>query len=157
MNHPMDKLKEEFENHEGSIESYGLVAALEEMTPHWESHIADGEDPRIMIADLKALEEKTRDLRKALAEFMGEESEATMQVSLDGGLTFEPVTNDVRVVYRDVLVNGEDDSGQMDFVLTTEGLVTDLWVSREGKLDHNLGTSAQTIEDIQEEMVSSNQ
>lgn len=157
MSHPIDQIKEELAGNDGSVEGYGLVAALEEMTPHWESHIADGQHPSILVTDLKRLEEKVRELRQIIQEFQGTGSEAPMKVSLDGGRTFEPVTGDVRVLYSNVMVDGEDEEGQMDVVLTREGIIADLWVSREGSFDHNLGTSSQTLDELQGEMVSENQ
>lgn len=151
-------VSEQMHEHNASIESHAMVAAITDMMPHWKSHLADGESPEILVTDLKALEGKVREFRKLLEESLGLDSTSTMQVSLDGGETFEPVKFDVRVSYSDVnvMMSGEDESGQVDIVLTHEGLITDVWVSREGTLDHNIGTSSQTLEDIQEELIEQN-
>jgi len=140
----------------GSIEAYGLMGALDEMIPHWRSHLKDGQSPAILARDLRALEEKTRELRKILEQAHGPEVTTNIQVSLDGGKTYDPAPEGVRVSYPRVMVDGEDENGELSFNFTEEGLITDLWVSREDYLDHNLGTESQTIEDIQHRMVDQN-
>lgn len=77
----------------------------------------------------------------------------SMKVSLDGGKTFVEVTEGVRVVYEGVMVPGEDSPGELHLNLTQEGVVSDLWASREEQLDHNLGTSSQLVEDLVERLV----
>lgn len=78
---------------------------------------------------------------------------AEMLVSLDGGQTFVPVTNGVRIIYKKVAVPGEDESGELHLNATSEGLISDLWVSRDEHLDHNLGTSVQMVDDLVERLV----
>lgn len=82
---------------------------------------------------------------------------STMEVSLDGGVTYHPVTQGVRIVYKDVPVDGEDGLGQVHVNATTEGLITDVWVSREEHLDHNIGTKATPLEDIVSRLVAENE
>lgn len=155
----MDALKEEVKasGAEGSIESYGAMSALEEMIPHWQSHLNDGESPGVVVNDLKALEDKVRAIRHLFQDHIGVTSSSEMTVSVDGGKTFEPAPNGVRVSYSSVMVCGEDEEGQMDVTLTHEGIITDLWVSREDHLDHNIATDSRTLEDIQSEMVIENE
>lgn len=133
---------------EGSIESYGVMAALEEMIPHWKSHLKDGNNPAIMATDLLAVEQKLREVRCLIEDHFGVKREGT-RISLDNGQTSIPVTQGVRVYVEDILVDGEEDSGALDFNFTEEGVITDLWVSREDTLDHNLGTESETYEEIQ--------
>lgn len=79
--------------------------------------------------------------------------EIQMLVSLDGGQTFVPVTDGVRICYKNVNVPGEDEAGELHLNATTEGLISDLWVSREEHLDHNLGTSSEMVDDLIERLV----
>jgi hypothetical protein len=81
------------------------------------------------------------------------EESAVILVSLDGGKTFVPASSGVRIIYKDVLVPGEDAPGELHLNATTEGLISDLWVSREEHLDHNLGTSSQMVDDLVERLV----
>lgn len=69
-------------------------------------------------------------------------------VSLDGGKTFVPAASGVRIIYKDVLVPGEDAPGELHLNATPEGLISDLWVTREEHLDHNLGTSSELLDDL---------
>lgn len=78
---------------------------------------------------------------------------ATHLVSLDGGKTFMPAPNGIRIIYKGVFVPGEDEPGELHLNATTEGLISDLWVTREEHLDHNLGTSAQMVDDLVERLV----
>ncbi len=79
-----------------------------------------------------------------------------MQVSLDGGQTFVDAPQGVVVLYPKVDVPGEDERGQVNFSFTEEGLITDVWVSREEHLDHNIGTSSQMLDDIVGDLVDVN-
>lgn len=75
-----------------------------------------------------------------------------LKVSLDGE-TWQDVEN-VRVVREGVLAPGEEyPEGQLQFNFTDEGLVGDLWVSREVELDHNLATHSSTYDEISQAMV----
>jgi hypothetical protein len=71
-----------------------------------------------------------------------------LEYSLDGGQTYLPASSGVRLRFRQVDVPGEDSPGELHINASSEGLVTDLWVSRESALDHNLGTSSQQLGDI---------
>ena len=79
-------------------------------------------------------------------------AEKSMLVSLDGGETFVPATQGVRIVYK-VFVPGEDDPGELHLNATTEGIIADLWVSRQEHLDHNLGTSSEMLDDVVDRLV----
>lgn len=79
-----------------------------------------------------------------------------MKVSLDGGRTYADVTQGVRVIYGDVDVPGEvEPSGEVRVNLTDEGIVVDVWSSREapGALDHNIGTRAEMLGDLVSRLV----
>lgn len=71
-----------------------------------------------------------------------------MQISLDDGVTWMPAPTGVRVSLQGVDVPGEDAPGQLDYHFTREGIVVDLWVSRDGDLDHNLATGCTTYSDM---------
>ncbi len=79
-----------------------------------------------------------------------------IQVSLDGGVTFAPAPEGVRVIYNDVMIPGEDGRGELHLNATTEGLIADVWTTRESSLDHNIGTSATPLEDMVHELVEAN-
>lgn len=76
-----------------------------------------------------------------------------IKVSLDGGATWQVAPCGVRVIYEDVLVPGEDEKGQLHLNATHEGIITDVWVTGDVPLDHNIGTSSKTIDDMVCEMV----
>lgn len=73
-----------------------------------------------------------------------------MKVSLDGGNNWQDAP-DVRVLYDDISVPGEDESGEVQITLTHEGLIRDLWVAGV-----NIGTGSQTIDELTVEMVENN-
>lgn len=79
-----------------------------------------------------------------------------MLVSIDGGKTFLPATNGVRIVYQNVMIDGEDGRGEVHINATHEGLITDIWTTREAPLDHNIGTDSTMIDDIVARLVSLN-
>lgn len=76
-------------------------------------------------------------------------NQQVMEVSVDGGQTFMPAPQGVRVVYRDVPVPGDDYPGELHLNLTTEGLISDLWVNGgDGAyLDHLAGTANKMLDD----------
>lgn len=76
-------------------------------------------------------------------------------VSLDDGLTFVPARSGVRVHYQRAQVPGEDERGELQFRLTQEGVITDLWVTRDEHLDHNIGTSSSTIDEVISNLIES--
>lgn len=77
-------------------------------------------------------------------------SECNLLVSLDGGVTYQPAPNGVRLVYVDVPVPGEerDEEGELHINATSEGLVSDIWVTREEPHDHNLATDSEMVDAI---------
>ena len=81
------------------------------------------------------------------------QADTEMKVSLDGGVTYQPAPNGVRIVYEKVDVPGEEEQGQLHLNATSEGLITDVWVSREEHLDHNIGTSNNSIDGIISDLV----
>lgn len=129
----------------GSLQSATLFSTTERMSMNLP-----------MSAKLDAewmLQEEARDLcAKANVSEAAEES-APMFVSLDGGKTFLPATSGVRIIYKNVPVPGEDEPGELHLNATSEGVISDLWVSREEHLDHNLGTSSELVDDMIERLV----
>lgn len=83
-------------------------------------------------------------------------AESNMLVSLDGGATYRTAPNGVRIIYDKVDVIGEDEPGQVHINANSEGIITDVWVSREEHLDHNIGTSSNTLEGIVSDLVEEN-
>lgn len=75
-----------------------------------------------------------------------------MLVSLDGGVTYQDVRDGVRVLYEDVLIPGEDEQGQLLLNCTEEGLIQDVWVTRDDA-DHNIGTSSATVDELVDRLV----
>lgn len=72
----------------------------------------------------------------------------TIKVSLDGGLTYQEAQQGVRVIYGCVDVQGEDEQGELHLNVTREGVIADVWVSREEHLDHNIGSRAEFLDDL---------
>ena len=66
----------------------------------------------------------------------------SMVYSVDGGQTWLKAPQGVRVSLGEIPVPDEDAPGQLDFNITSEGVITDVWVSSEGVLDHNIATSS---------------
>lgn len=79
-----------------------------------------------------------------------------MKYSIDGGQTFQDAPCGVRIIYSNVDVPGEDERGELHVNATEEGLITDVWVTREEPLDHNIGTASQTTAEIVERLVEDN-
>ena len=85
-----------------------------------------------------------------------------MMVSLDGGTTFQPAPEGVRIAYQKVMVDGEDGRGELVINATHEGLITDLWVHRDepevsmADYNHNIGTDCVMIEDIVSRLIEEN-
>jgi pyruvate carboxylase len=76
-----------------------------------------------------------------------------IKVSLDGGVTYVEAKEGVRIIYEDVILPGEDETGELHINATHEGLIQDIWVTRETSLDHNIATKSESIEDITHAMV----
>ncbi len=75
-----------------------------------------------------------------------------LQVSLDGGVTFQDAPEGV-IVHRELEhVAGEDESGKLILNMTEEGLITDVWVTR-GDADHNIGTSCSLYDDLVTDLI----
>lgn len=79
-----------------------------------------------------------------------------IKVSLDGGMTFKNANEGVRIVYKGVHIPGDDGTGELHLNATHEGLITDVWTTRDESLDHNIGTSSQLIEDLVSDLVEEN-
>lgn len=88
-----------------------------------------------------------------------QEPDRNMVVSLDGGTTYVPVSNDVRVIYGDQLMPGEDVDGELHVTMTHEGMILDVWADQTEPSEEagtNLGTRSQTTEEIITELVEAN-
>lgn len=79
-----------------------------------------------------------------------------LEVSLDGGQTYQPAPSGVRVIYKDVLIDGEDGKGEVHINATHEGLITDVWCLDHNGDDFNIGTESQQIDDIVTRLVGEN-
>jgi hypothetical protein len=97
-----------------------------------------------------------------ISQVKGDQTVCAMQVSLDGGSTFVPAINGVRIIYRNMMIPGEDGTGELHINATHEGIITDVWLDgicdQPGSTpsDANLGTSSEMIEDIICKLVSLN-
>lgn len=76
-----------------------------------------------------------------------------MKYSIDGGSTYHDAPEGVRVLYEGVDVPGEDAPGEVHYNHTGEGLITDVWVTRDTSLDHNIGTDCEQISDLVDRLV----
>ncbi len=75
-------------------------------------------------------------------------------VSLDGGKSYQEVTNDVRIMHTHQLTLGEDCESELRMTITHEGVIGDVW-TEEAKT-RNIGTSSQTIQEMIESMIEGN-
>jgi len=75
-------------------------------------------------------------------------------VSIDGGKSYQKVTNDVRIMYTHQLTAGEDCESELHMTITHEGLISDVWT--EEMTSRNIGTSSQTTEEMISSMVEEN-
>jgi len=80
-----------------------------------------------------------------------------MQVSTDGGMTYQPALNGVRIIYSKVAIPGEDSPGELHVNASSEGIILDAWTTRDEPLDHNIGTSSESTGDILERLVKDNE
>lgn len=71
-----------------------------------------------------------------------------IEVSLDGGQTYQSAPSGVRMVYKDVLVNGEECEGEIHINATHEGVITDVWCKDPDGSDRKVGTRCEMIEDL---------
>lgn len=85
-----------------------------------------------------------------------------IDVSLDGGETWQSAPQGVRIVYKNVMIDGEEGRGEVHLNATHEGLITDIWTRREPPLvsdapyDHNIGTDSILIDEIVSRLVAEN-
>ena len=80
----------------------------------------------------------------------------TIKFSIDGGITYQDAPEGVRIIYQDVMIDGEDGTGEVHINATQEGLITDVWTGRDEPLDHNIGTGSETIDDIVSRLIGEN-
>lgn len=77
-------------------------------------------------------------------------------VSLDGGVSYQSAPEGVRIIYQNIPIDGEDGAGEVHINATHEGLITDVWTTREEPLDHNIGTDSVLIDDLITRLVGEN-
>lgn len=87
----------------------------------------------------------------------GSGDSSTLQVSLDGGQTFVQAPSGVRIIYPGVMIDGEEGRGELHIHATPEGLITDLWTTRDDPLDHNIGTGSELITDMVTRVLAASQ
>jgi hypothetical protein len=62
----------------------------------------------------------------------------------------------LEIVY-DVDIPGADDSkGSLNIVVTPNGLIADVWESRQDEFDTNAGTSSETAQELAERLCAAN-
>jgi len=76
---------------------------------------------------------------------------AEFLVSLDGGKSYQKVTNDVRIMYTHQSTLDEDCESELHMTITHEGLISDVWTEEVDS--RNIGTRGETIEEIMSRMV----
>lgn len=59
----------------------------------------------------------------------------------------------VRIAYECIDVPGEDGKGEVHVNCTGEGVIVDVWVTRDEPLDHNIGTRAELLTELVGELV----
>lgn len=79
--------------------------------------------------------------------------EGALQLSLDGGVTWLAAPIGLLVNIEGAMIPGEDERGLVTLNFTSEGLIQDIWVSREDELDHNIATSSVLYEDLMSAMI----
>lgn len=71
-----------------------------------------------------------------------------MLVSLDGGQSYQPAPDGVRVIYRDILVGEAGRDGEVHINLTEEGMAVDGWSIVDGAPDELIGSKWSTLDDL---------
>jgi hypothetical protein len=95
----------------------------------------------------------TRGLEKKSLDF---DDTTKMAVSLDGGESYQPAPNGVRILYNDQLVPGNH-KGDLHINCTNEGIIMDVWTdSTEPETGENIGTSSETVDEIILRLVEDN-
>jgi len=150
---------------------YAAQAASKVLLQNWESALSDG-CTHNLVADIDKVIDAMRQFKAAAQATLPlqnggngtpqerpvEQPDACkMKVSLDGGETFVNVLDGVRVIYEGMMIPGEDGCGELHVNLTHEGIITDVWATREYPLDHNIGTSSEMTDDIICRLVEENE
>ena len=77
--------------------------------------------------------------------------------SIDNGITWLPMPDNLRVIISNLDIPGEDDPhGELHFNFTTEGLILDVWCDRGEEENHNAGTSSEMYQGIVDRLVEDN-
>ncbi len=80
----------------------------------------------------------------------------TLMVSLDGGKTYVPASQGVRIAFKGLMIDGEDGRGELHLNVSNESITTDIWTTREEPLDHNIGSDRERVEDIVARLINDN-
>lgn len=83
-------------------------------------------------------------------------SNVDMEFSVDGGETFHAAPEGVRLSIKTTVPGDDDEEGLLTINVTHEGIISDLWVSRDDHLDHNLGTKAEGFDDLLVQLANQN-
>ena len=75
-------------------------------------------------------------------------SSCDMVVSLDGGTTFIPAREGVRILYPSAPLPDDGQPGSLSVNATSEGVIFDVWRDQASAGSANAGTEASTIEEI---------
>jgi len=85
-------------------------------------------------------------------EAIGFDLDKIMEVSMDGGVTWTLVKEGVRVVYRNLLIPGDDARGELQVNCTFEGIIKDVWVEKRDGYP-NIAHSSRTVDEVVSQMV----
>lgn len=79
-----------------------------------------------------------------------QQDDVRLSVSLDGGQTYVPAKQGVRVQYAGVLLNEDEETGELLLNLSSEGIIADAWKFGPGEESEpvHVGTSQQTLDDV---------
>jgi hypothetical protein len=76
-----------------------------------------------------------------------------MKISLDGGVTWQPAPEGVRIVLEDQEIPGEDVVADLNFNFTDEGIIYDIWQSVSDTTSTNLATRSQDYDAVLYELM----
>lgn len=82
------------------------------------------------------------------------EDGVSISVSLDGGQTYQPASEGVRVIYGNLYLGDDESRGELHVNASHEGLIMVLW-TQPG--DEHLGTQAQMLDDLVADLTETNE
>lgn len=78
-----------------------------------------------------------------------------IKYSIDGGKTWLDAPQGVRVSFEHRDIPGEDGDGDLHVNCTDEGIIMDVWCTKDGE-DYNVGTSSEMADEIIARLVEAN-